>query len=119
MKKITLLCLLIMFVMTSSAFAAAWVTTEGQTLYASASSTAPTDAAAATSIGKLSSNVIAGGFCDATDGAGYSISTRHTQGSQSYGSAHDSTSIWMVKSDSLAAMSETGTGDFFGSWTEL
>lgn len=120
MKKITMLCLIIMVMTSSSVFAAAWTADVGETLYASASSTAPSDATTATSIGKLSNNVVAGGFCDDTDGAGYAISTRHTQGSQSYGSAHDSTSIWMVKSASLAAMTETGTGNFAdNSWTEL
>ncbi|MBE0577371.1 MAG: hypothetical protein IH613_15935 [Desulfuromonadales bacterium] len=117
MKKITVLFVLITFAIVSSAFAGAWTAGEGTTMYGISGTTAPT-ASTGTAIGKLSNNVQAKGFTVSTTD-GYAISTRHDSGSQSYGTAHDSTSIWMVKSDSLAAMTKTGTGDFVSTWTEL
>jgi len=121
MKKICVMCVLLMFASAGMAFAASATTAGGQAVYGAPDASDTVDATA-TSIGKLSNNVNAGWALDTTDpvGQGYAIDTFHSSGSQAYGTAHDSTSIYMLKSTSLPTLTNTGTADFVTqSWTAL
>ena len=90
MKKIILLTVLVSFVIAGSAMATSEIAAadnDGATL----SATAP----ASSVIGKCSTGVRIGVTYDATNGSGYSMITTHKSGSKYYGSAFDSTSIFV------------------------
>ena len=90
MKKIILLTMLVSLVITGSAMAdtvTAASTNDGATL----SATAP----ASSVIGKCSTGVRIGVTFDQANGSGYSMITTHKSGSKYYGSAFDSTSIFV------------------------
>ena len=90
MKKIILLTVLVSFVIAGSAMATTLTATaaqDGSTL----SATAPASGV----IGKCSTGVRIGVTYDNTNGSGYSMITTHKSGSKYYGSAFDSTSIFV------------------------
>jgi preprotein translocase subunit SecF len=126
MKKIIILTAVSLFV-ASSAFAAGTaalalsVDTTGLTLYGAKTGTAST---ASPQIGKTSTGVGIGMKVDNNAGAGYSVETQHKNGTKAYGSAYDSTSIYVkdiVKGTADATSLTTGGDSFAGvtGWTTL
>jgi len=70
-------------------------------------------------IGKLSTKV---GLGWETAAGGYAIYTQHEQGTKAYGSAHNSTSIFMkdvTKGTAETAPSTTGSDNFDSSWKTM
>lgn len=122
MKKIIILTALSLFV-ASSAFAATGLTLDltktGLTVYG-AKASATKNAAGTIAIGKTSTGVAVGLN---TAASGYAVQTQHKNGTKAYGSAFDSTSIW-VKDVTAGTADTTGYGttgsDAFGEgWTTM
>ena len=123
MKKILIITILATF-MASQAFAAGSATLAFQTMdKASTGKTvwgdpADTDATTAVQIGKCSSGVSVAMF---TDVLGYGAMTQHTNGTKTFASSHDSTSIYSkpaVVGTTPTAPSAIGTASF-SSWTAM
>lgn len=124
MKKIILFAAISLF-SASSAFAAGSltlsVTSTGKSIYG-----VKTGTATATSplIGKTSTGVGVGLKLDTTAGTGYAVETQHKNGSKAYGSAFDSTSIY-VKDVTVGTADTTtlttGVDSFVGQtgWTSM
>ena len=122
MKKIILLTVLVSFVIAGSAMATTLTATaaqDGSTLNA----TLP----ASGLIGKCSTGVRIGVTYDNTNGSGYSMITTHKSGSKYYGSAFDSTSIFVQSpagdinaafSGAVPTTSVSATA-FTGDWSPL
>ena len=125
MNKIISITALLLFVVCNSSFAAplasGGVTAgDGQQLYGGV------DAAAAAAsdglIGKLSKGVMASVNYDTTTGLGYAVLTKHSSGTQIFGTADDSTAIYRqtVGDGALTAVpSAADNTSFATSWTEM
>ena len=127
MKKTIIITALLLFV-SSSAFAATTVSipnpitkaATGKTLYGA--TTASGASATSPLIGKTSTGVGIGVFCNAA-GTGYSMVTQHLNGTKAYGSSYDSTSMFSndvatVGVPLLAVPTAIDTTDY-SSWTAL
>ena len=90
MKKIILLTVLVSFVIAGSAMATTLTATTDQD-GATLSAVSPASGV----IGKCSTGVRIGVTYDDANGSGYSMITTHKSGSKYYGSAFDSTSIFV------------------------
>jgi len=120
MNKIIVITALLLFVICGSSFAAVLatggLTNEGDQIYGGS------DAAAALTdnslIGKLSKGVIAGVDFD---NLGYAMNTKHTQGTQAFGTADDSTAIYRTTLGTGVLANSPGTNDntAFAAWTEM
>lgn len=119
-KKVLLLSLLMALTFSGVSLAAVTSTdstdavegSEGLTIYGDASSAT----ASTTMIGKLSTGVRAGWT---TGEQGYAIITLHKSGSQTYGSAHDSTSIYRASGLVDDAPTASDSSSFDTGWTAL
>jgi len=125
MNKIIALTFLLLLVVCGSSFAAALASgavtpSEGLQIYGGTTGTA-----AATDdnmIGKLSKGVMASFNFDAINGLGYAVLTKHSSGTQMFGTADDSTAIFRqtVGDGALTATpSAAGNTAFATNWTEM
>jgi len=120
MKKIIVLAVFASFVFTGSAMAAtllAAANEDGMTLQATSSVN--------TLIGKCSKGVRIGTTYDDTNGSAYALTTVHKSGSKYYGTAFDSTAIFVLSppgdinaSFAVPTTSNSGTS-FTGDWKAL
>lgn len=122
MKKIIALSALFLMVFSSTSFAAALAsgsvtTSDGLTVWGGLDSTVAASATAVL-IGKTSNGVYFGANYTNTQ---YAIATKHTQGTKSFGTAHDSTAIFTteVGTGALSAAPSASTNAAFASWTEM
>jgi hypothetical protein len=123
MKKIIMLIAISLFTATSVFAAGATLTlslsTTGKSVYGAKTGTA---SATTPLIGKTSTGVGVGMAVDATAGAGYSLQTQHKNGTKTFGSSFDSTSIF--SKDVTAGTADTtslttGASQFTGTWTTM
>ncbi len=122
MKKIIAITALFLFAACGSAFAAALssggITGEGESIYGGPDATAAADATESVLIGKLSKGVSAGvNF----DNLNYAVNTKHTSGTQAFGTADDSTAIYRTNLGTgvLAAAPTANSNAAFTTWTEM
>jgi hypothetical protein len=126
MKKIMVITAMLLLV-ASSAFAGTTITmastltkaATGKTLYGASTGAA---SASTSLIGKNSTGVGVGVFCNAS-GTGYSLITQHLNGTKAYGSSYDSTAIFSVNVNTvgtaLKAVPTAITTADFSSWKAL
>jgi hypothetical protein len=116
MKKVMIVTAILLLACSGLAFAdstAPALANKGLTIYGVDTGTATTDD---TLIGKLSSGVYAGWN---TASGGYAILTTHERGSQSYGTAYDSTGIYRKSGQVTTAPGTTGSDAFGSGWSQL
>lgn len=112
MKKMFLLTIVAMFALAGSAFAAGDGTSSaGQTINGGTAVNSEN-----TLIGNLSTGVSLGWNTTATN---YAISTQHTNGSQQYGTADNSTSLYRTTAADTFVKPTKTDSSAFSSWTEL
>lgn len=120
MNKIFAITTLLLFVVCSTSFAAALasggLTNEGDQLYGGPDATAA--AGSDNLIGKFSKGVIAGvNF----DNLNYAVNTKHTSGTQAFGTADDSTAIYRTTlgTGALTTAPTANDNTAFAAWTEM
>ena len=122
MKKIIAITALLLFVACGSAFAAAMATggisNEGDSIYGGPDVASAADADESILIGKMSKGVSAGANYDVLS---YAMNTKHTSGTQAFGTADDSTAIYRtnIGTGVLAAAPTSNSNTAFATWTEM
>jgi len=129
MKKVLILAAIMLFC-AASAFAGGSVDLDltkagtGLTLYGSASASG--GAAGGAAIGRTSTGVGVAVFVDTVSGNGYALATQHMSGTKAFGTAYDSTALFVTIGDvepgtvafTGGALSATDTTDFT-SWKTM